>query len=314
MLDAAVSWAKEYGDVLGTVGFLFALTTVVLTNGKVILQRLKGNAVSALSPEAITVGMPTASANAGMSTRTDIVDAPPLAPDYGGKVAVAVMPPKELSEVDEHFSAGLADDIIADLQKAGFATPDIAAVARLKDGGADPQTIARKMGVSHVLTSSIRCQDKKLRITMQLVDPSSAVMWSDRYNTEGDDLMAVQEHVANRVASDIATFIQPGSALVDPNTGRTFRTRAEALEAVSSPKSRLVAFLLCLPPLGIFGVHRFYVGRPYTGALYIVTVGLIAFGWIIDTILILLGMLADGKGRPVRVWQPDPLKTLSDKP
>lgn len=318
MLDAAVAWAKEYGDVLGTVGFLFALTTVVLTNGKVILQRLKGNAVAAISPEAITVGMPTASATTGMSTSTDIVDAPPRAPDYGGKVAVAVMPPKELSDIDEHFSAGLAaglaDDIIADLQQAGFATPDIAAVARLKDGGADPQTVARHMGVSHVLTSSIRRQENRLRITVQLVDETGAVMWSDRYNTEGDDLMAIQEHVANRVALDVATFIKPGSALVDPNTGKTFRTRAEALEAVSSPKSRLVAFLLCLPPLGIFGVHRFYVGRPYTGALYIVTVGLIAFGWIIDTILIVLGMFADGKGRPVRVWQPDPLKNLSDKP
>lgn len=308
MMDAAVEWAKEYGDVLGTVGFLFALTTVVLTNGKIILQRMKGETVSMVSPGAITVGSAT-----GNSTGTEIVDAPSLAPDYGGKAAVAVTPPKELGEIDDHFAAGLADDIIADLQQAGFATPDFVAVAQRSAAGASPQEIARQMSVSHVLTSSIRRQDRKLRVTVQLVDPSGAVLWSDRYNTEGDDLMAIQEHIANQVALDVATFIKPGSALRDPATGRTFRTRDEALEAVSSPKSRLVALMLCIPPLGIFGVHRFYVGRPYTGLLYIPTAGLFAFGWIIDTVLITIGMFADGKGRPVKIWQPDPLKQLADK-
>lgn len=308
MFDAAVTWAKEYGDVLGTVGFLFALTTVILTNGKLILERMRGGTVAGVSPEAITIGEVTPAA-----TGTAVVDAPPLAPDYGDKVAVAVSPPKELGDIDPHFAAGLADDIIADLQQAGFATPDIAPVSRLVENGADPQTIARHMGVGHVLTSSVRRQENKLRITVQLVDPSGAVMWSDRYNTEGDDLMAIQEHVANRIAMDVAGFVKPGSALRDPETGRAFRTRDEALAAVSSPKSRLIALLLCIPPLGIFGVHRFYVGRPYTGLLYIPTVGLFAFGWIIDTILITLGMFADGKGRPVRLWQPDPLKQFADK-
>lgn len=309
MIDAAVAWAKEYGDVLGTVGFLFAMTTVMLTNGKVILERMRGGTVSGVSPEAITLGE-----TSGMATGTDIVvDAPPMTPDYGSKVAVAVTPPKELGDIDPHFAAGLADDIIADLQQAGFATPDIAATARLMEGGADPQAVARTLGVGHVLTSSIRTQDRKLRVTVQLVDPTGAVLWSDRYNTEGDDLMAIQEHVANKVAMDVATFVKPGSALRDPETGRAFRTREEALEAVSSPKSRLIALMLSLPPLGIFGVHRFYVGRPYTGILYIFTVGLFAFGWIIDMILITLGMFADGKGRPVRTWQPDPLKQLADK-
>lgn len=308
MIDAAVTWAKEYGDVLGTVGFLFALTTVVLTNGRLILERMRGGTVSGISPEAISIGEVTPT-----TTGTAVVDAPPMTPDYGDKVAVAVVPPKELGDIDPHFAAGLADDIIADLQLAGFATPDIAPVARLMENGADPQAVARHMGVGHVLTSSIRRQDSKLRITVQLVDPSGAVLWSDRYNTEGDDLMAIQEHVANRIALDVAGFVKPGSALRDPETGRTFRTRDEALAAVSSPKSRLIALMLCIPPLGIFGVHRFYVGRPYTGILYIPTVGLFAFGWIIDTVLIAIGMFADGKGRPVRLWQPDPLRQLADK-
>ena len=313
MIESAVAWAKEYGDVLGTVGFLFALTTVVLTNGKIILQRMRGEAVTPMSADAITVGAPT-NGPATTATGVTIVDAPPAAPDYGSKVPVAVMPPKELGEVAEHFAAGLADDIVADLQQAGFATPDLKAVEKLAETGADPQTIARHLSVKHVLTCSIRRQDDKLRITTQLVDATGAILWSDRYNTEGEDMLAIQEHLAAKVANGVTSQISPDSALKNPTTGQTYRTREEALDAVSSPKSRLVALLLCSPPLGIFGAHRFYVGRPFTGILYILTAGLFVFGWLIDIALIALGMFADGKGRPVRVWQPDPLKQLANRP
>lgn len=312
MLESAVAWAKEYGDVLGTVGFLFALTTVVLTNGKIILQRMRGEAITPMSADAISLGgtpehMPTA------TTGTAIVDAPPATPDYGGKVPVAVMPPKELGEVAEHFAAGLADDIIADLQQAGFATPDLKTVERLAENGANAQTIARHLSVNHVLTCSVRRQDEKLRVTTQLVDTTGAILWSDRYNAEGDDMLAIQEHLAAKVANGVTSQISPDTALKNPATGQTYRTREEALNAVSSTKSRLVALLLCIPPLGIFGIHRFYVGRPFTGLLYIPTGGLFVFGWLIDTALITLGMFADGKGRPVRLWQPDPLKQLAEK-
>ena len=42
--------------------------------------------------------------------------------------------------------------------------------------------------------------------------------------------------------------------------------------AGASPKSRLAALLLCWF-FGIFGVHRFYVGKIGTGILQIVTLG-----------------------------------------
>ena len=70
---------------------------------------------------------------------------------------------------------------------------------------------------------------------------------------------------------------------------------------VYSSSSRLVALLLCLI-LGVFGVHRFYVGKIGTGILYFLTVGGFGIGWLIDLICILCGVFKDSHGRYVKEW------------
>lgn len=69
----------------------------------------------------------------------------------------------------------------------------------------------------------------------------------------------------------------------------------------ASPKSRLVALLLCFF-FGIFGVHRFYVGKIGTGILQIVTFGGLTIWTLVDFILIIVGSFTDKQGHPVVVW------------
>lgn len=57
-------------------------------------------------------------------------------------------------------------------------------------------------------------------------------------------------------------------------------------------KSKWVAFFLCLF-LGIFGIHRFYLGKVFTGILWMFTLGLGGFGYIIDLLVILFGGMRD---------------------
>ena len=48
-------------------------------------------------------------------------------------------------------------------------------------------------------------------------------------------------------------------------------------------KSSGMAFLLwCASLLGFCGIHRFYLGKPWTGALYFFTFGLLGIGQLID--------------------------------
>lgn len=68
-----------------------------------------------------------------------------------------------------------------------------------------------------------------------------------------------------------------------------------------SPKSRLAAALLAWF-LGIFGIHRFYVGKVGTGILMLVTLGGLGIWALIDFIVILVGSFKDKEGRLLINW------------
>ena len=55
-------------------------------------------------------------------------------------------------------------------------------------------------------------------------------------------------------------------------------------------KSGVNAFLLwCCGFIGLCGLHRFYLGRPWTGVLWLCTLGLLGVGQLID--LFMLGSM-----------------------
>lgn len=68
-----------------------------------------------------------------------------------------------------------------------------------------------------------------------------------------------------------------------------------------SEKSRLAAALLCWF-LGVFGVHRYYVGKIGTGLLMLVTLGGLGIWVLIDFIIILVGSFKDKKDLPLVNW------------
>lgn len=63
-----------------------------------------------------------------------------------------------------------------------------------------------------------------------------------------------------------------------------------------SPKSRMLAFLMALI-FGYTGLHRFYVGKFWTGLALFLTGGGFGIWWIVDLILIGTGRFEDDEGR-----------------
>ena len=66
-----------------------------------------------------------------------------------------------------------------------------------------------------------------------------------------------------------------------------------------SPKNRWLALVLCLVG-GIFGVHRFYVGKIRTGVLFLFTFGFWGIGVLVDFLTILFGYFRDKEGLLLR--------------
>lgn len=89
-------------------------------------------------------------------------------------------------------------------------------------------------------------------------------------------------------------------AVTCPNCGAPVRRVVYCYED-SSPKSRLVAALLCFF-LGHIGVHRFYAGRILSGIFMLFTFGLLGIWTIIDLVVILCGEFKDSQGMKIRNW------------
>ena len=66
-----------------------------------------------------------------------------------------------------------------------------------------------------------------------------------------------------------------------------------------SDKRLIPALLLCLF-LGLFGVHRFYVGKTGTGILQLLTGGGFLIWVIVDLVMIAIGSFTDKQGRWVK--------------
>ena len=83
-------------------------------------------------------------------------------------------------------------------------------------------------------------------------------------------------------------------------------------------RARMPALILSLVPLAMppmCGLHRFYVGKVFSGVFYMLTLGVFGVGQLIDVILIALGEFRDAEGRLLTAWRsgPDELPTVGER-
>jgi TolB-like protein/Flp pilus assembly protein TadD len=128
--------------------------------------------------------------------------------------SVAVLPFVDMSEQEnlEYFSEGISEEILNRLAQ----TPELQVIARtssfsFKGENVDIAAIAGKLHVAHVLEGSVRKSGNRVRVTAQLVNASNSVrVWSQSYDREFDEIMAVQDEIAAAVAD--ALHVVPISA------------------------------------------------------------------------------------------------------
>jgi len=154
-----------------------------------------------VSRHSLVVEAPVATAPTGAS-----LNAPPH--------SIAVLPFVNISgdKEQEYFSDGLSEELIDRLVHSA----DLKVIARassfqFKGRNEDVRSIARKLGVTHVLEGSVRKGGEQLRITAQLISASDGVhLWSQTYDRNLVDVFKVQDEIAEKVAQALRVALRNG--------------------------------------------------------------------------------------------------------
>jgi len=138
------------------------------------------------------------------------------APGDTPRASIAVLPFTDLSTA--HDNAAFCDGLTDELSSALAQLSEVRVIARnsayqFRDAEGDVRVIGSRLGVSHVLRGSVRRDASHLRVTASLVDAKSGVqVWSRTIDKRSDELLKVQEEIANDVVTALEIELSPQSA------------------------------------------------------------------------------------------------------
>ncbi len=146
--------------------------------------------------------------------------------------SLAVLPFSSLGaeEEDHALGLGMADALITRLASTGrVAVRPTGAIRRFAGAGLDPVEAGRQLGVDAVLDGRLQRSGTRLRLTLQLVPTSGgAPLWAERFDEEITHLFAVEDSVAERVATALVAEL---SAEERQRLGRRATASLEAYQA-----------------------------------------------------------------------------------
>ncbi len=122
--------------------------------------------------------------------------------------SVAVMPFFNIdNEPDKtYFSDGITEDLITDLSNVS----NLFVIARnssfqYKGKSIDVKSVAKDLGVRYILQGSVRKDEKRFRINVQLMDSVTGEnIWAERYDGTLENLFEIQDEVTRKITSALS--------------------------------------------------------------------------------------------------------------
>ena len=157
----------------------------------------------------------------------DVAQSAPPAAASGPRAgpSICVLPFANMSgePEQEYFSDGISEDIITDLSKISA----LSVVARntaftFKGSAVDVPSVARKLGVSHVLEGSVRKAGGRVRITAQLIDGAAGDhVWAERYDRDLSDIFSLQDEISQAIVAALKLKLLPEEKKAIEHRGTT---------------------------------------------------------------------------------------------
>jgi TolB-like protein/Flp pilus assembly protein TadD len=118
---------------------------------------------------------------------------------------------------DEFFADGLTEELIGKIsQIRGLEVIARTSVMSFKKKDKMVSEIAKQLSVGTVVEGSVRKAGNRIRVTVQVIDAKTeGHLFSNNYDSNLDDIFAVQSDIAEKVAGSI-----PGTVLNTPGTAR----------------------------------------------------------------------------------------------
>lgn len=140
-----------------------------------------------------------------------------------GEKSIAVLPfvPLSSGEDDSYFADGLTEEILSSLAQL----PDLRVTGRsssffFKGQNVPVPEIAAQLNVAHIVEGSVRRDAKQVRITAQLVRASDGFqLWSQTYDRTSDDVIAIQEDIAENVAEALDVVLDDDARRIMRSAG-----------------------------------------------------------------------------------------------
>jgi len=172
-----------------------------------------------LSPRSTATSSPRAGATAPVAKQT-----PPEQPTgTSARKAIAVLPLANMSAdpENEYFSDGITEDIINALARVpGIQVASRTSSFAFKGKDVDLRQIGDRLGVTSVLSGSVRKIGNRIRIVAQLVSVESGYhIWSETYDRQLEDVFAIQDEISRAIVDALKVkLVGPRADLVVPTT------------------------------------------------------------------------------------------------
>lgn len=125
--------------------------------------------------------------------------------------SIAVLPFVNMSQEkdNEYFSDGISEEILNALTRIkGLRITSRTSSFAFKNTKDDIKSIGKALNVNTILEGSVRRSGNKVRITAQLINTEDDYhYWSETYNRELSDIFAIQDEIAEKIASKLQAEI-----------------------------------------------------------------------------------------------------------